>query len=60
MILSYLFFINTFLSTNSLKQPKLCVNCKHFIKNDKDEFGKCKANPYEIDDKYLITGYSNI
>jgi hypothetical protein len=57
MRLSYLFFINTFLSTNSLQQPRLCVNCKHFIKNgSKDEYGKCKVNSYKIDDKFLITG----
>ena len=56
----YLFFIKTFFSNNLLQQPKLCVNCKHFIKNDKDEYDKCKVNSYKIDDKFLIIDYSNI
>ena len=45
--------------TNSLKtQPKLCINCKHFIqpKNGlKDEFGTCGKLPFESS-KFLVDG----
>jgi hypothetical protein len=62
MKLKYFICFNILLITNSLSQPKLCINCKNFIKErfEKDRFGKCKAAPYIIDDNYLITGYSNI
>ena len=39
-------------------KPKLCINCKNFIKhNIGDEYGKCKAAYYvENNNNFLITG----
>jgi hypothetical protein len=40
--------------------PKLCIDCKHFIKNGvRDEFGKCAFYPIVDDDNdilFLVTG----
>jgi hypothetical protein len=40
--------------------PKLCINCKNFIRNHNigNKYGKCKAFPiiFQKDDEYLITG----
>ena len=62
MKLKYFICFNILLITNSLSQPKLCINCKNFIKKrfEEDRFGKCKVAPYIKDDDFLITGYSKI
>jgi hypothetical protein len=42
-----------------MTNPKLCINCKNFIKNNNldNKYGKCKAFPkIKEDDEYLITG----
>ena len=66
--MKYLFiilFYSTFLSIFSFEhnKPKLCINCKYFIKNihndnDNDnEFGKCSLFPrVEEDNEFLVTG----
>lgn len=47
------------LSLNGLK-PKICSNCKYFIKNNittKDKFAKCSLFPKIDNDNYfLVTG----
>lgn len=47
----------------SLKQnnPKLCINCKHFISdNDKDKYSKCSVFP-SLNGKinFLVNGINN-
>ena len=40
-------------------KPKLCVNCKYFVKEffSQDKFGKCSLFPRHDDSKnYLVTG----
>ena len=60
MKFKYLFFLRTLSIGDCLLQPKLCINCKHFIKNEKNygnEFGKCNAFSFiKDDDEFLITG----
>jgi hypothetical protein len=50
-----------FAMTNALA-PKLCIDCKHFIKNGVDDkFGKCAFYPIiEDDDDFLVTGKRNV
>jgi hypothetical protein len=42
-----------FVMTNAIA-PKLCIDCKHFIKNGVyDEFGKCAFYPILDDNDFL-------
>jgi len=65
--MNYIFLIicSIFLPIFSLKQnkPKLCINCKFFIKDLEygNEYGKCSLCPTEESSvKLLVTGYKNI
>lgn len=60
------FFIAFCGFTLASKQPKLCVNCKHFIPDThsnffrNDEFGKCRLFPLLVTGKQKVseTDYS--
>ena len=53
------YFLFCFMSLcTSMKLPKLCIHCAHFIPNTDNKFGKCKAFPDEMIDKYYF--YPNI
>ena len=60
--MKYIFVIicSIVLQTLSLKeiQPKLCINCKHFITDEGNgEYGKCFLFPKTEDKtKYLVNG----
>ena len=59
MYLFALLYMYLVLLTTSLKiKPKLCVNCKFFIRPTnglKDEFGRCSKFPFE-NTKFLVDG----
>jgi hypothetical protein len=49
----------------SLKKvtPKLCINCKYFIKDPENglEYGKCSLFPTEVSSmNFFVTGINNI
>jgi len=65
--MNYIFLIicSIFLPIFSLKQnkPKLCINCKFFIKDLEygNEYGKCSLCPTEENTaSFLVTGYKSI
>ena len=35
---------------------KLCIHCKHFIKNDKSEYGKCELFTKMNMDTFVVNG----
>ena len=57
----FIFFITIFVGNCYITKPKLCINCKNFIKHNLgDEYDKCNASYIKNNDNFLITGYSNI
>lgn len=53
-----IFLITIFIGDCYNPEPKLCINCKHFIKDHFDiKYSKCKAFPIVEDmTEYLVTG----
>uniref|UniRef100_A0A6C0KMQ7 Uncharacterized protein n=1 Tax=viral metagenome TaxID=1070528 RepID=A0A6C0KMQ7_9ZZZZ len=39
-------------------EPKLCINCKYYVKDffSSDKFGKCYLNPTIKDNYFLVNG----
>ena len=58
----FIFICSIILPIFSLKiaKPKLCINCKHFITDDRpSEFGKCSLffyNNMDYNNKFLVNG----
>ena len=59
IIIFYNIFILSIFSCSELIKPKLCITCKHFIKNyfTGNKFGKCSLLPIEIENNdFLVDG----
>ena len=55
----FIFFLYSLLTTiSSCIEPKLCINCKYFVKDffSSDKFGKCYLNPSMKENYFLVNG----